>query len=137
MRETDAFSRWGRAMGGGYQVVPNQLLRLQKALGLSSHQLVILLNLSMHWWKKKDLPFITSYNIAKRMGMSRRTVERELRKLAERGYLQKKTLPDHEDMNGEARVGYDLSGLILALEAAPMEIKSGTLQRRIDALRGD
>jgi DNA-binding HxlR family transcriptional regulator len=137
MRETDAFDRWGRAMAGGYQVVPNQLLRLQKSLGLSSHQVVILLNLSMHWWKKKDLPFITSYHIAKRMGMSRRTVERQLRKLCDRGYVQKKTLPDHEDMNGEPRVGYDLSGLILALESSPVEVKSRNLQRRIDALPRD
>jgi DNA-binding transcriptional regulator LsrR (DeoR family) len=83
------------------------------------------------------LPFITSYHIAKRMGMSRRTVERQLRKLCDRGYVQKKTLPDHEDMNGEPRVGYDLSGLILALESSPVEVKSRNLQRRIDALPRD
>jgi DNA-binding transcriptional ArsR family regulator len=137
MRETDGFSKWGQAMGGGYQIVPHQLLRLQKTLGLTSHQLVILLNLSMHWWRKRDLPFITPYHIAKRMGMSRRTVERQLKKLTEMGYLQKKILTGSEDFNGEARVGYDLSGLVSVLESMPIEIKSKTLQRRIDALRGD
>ena len=60
MKETDAFAKWGRVMGGGFQVIPNHLLRLQNHLGLSSLQMVILLNLCMHWWKKEDLPFITA-----------------------------------------------------------------------------
>src|ERR1051325_6644052 len=135
MKETDAFAKWGRVMGGGFQVVPNQLLRFQRTLGLSSLQVVILLNLCMHWWKKEDLPFITAYHIAQRTGMSRRTVERELRKLRAIGYIKKTKLQGSKDINGEARTAYDLSGLVLALESVPLEIKSRTLQRRIDALR--
>jgi len=135
MKETDAFAKWGRVMGGGFQVVPNQLLRFQRTLGLSSLQVVILLNLCMHWWKKDDLPFITAYNIAQRTGMSRRTVERELRKLRAMGYIKKTKLQRIKDVNGEARTAYDLSGLILALESVPLDVKSKTLLRRIDALR--
>jgi DNA-binding transcriptional ArsR family regulator len=137
MKETDAFAKWGRAMAGGYQVVPNQLLRFQKTLGLSSLQVVILLNLGMHWWKKEDLPFITPYHIARRTGMSRRTVERELRKLRAMGYVEKTKLHGTEDINGDARTGYDLSGLILALKSLPVDVKSKNLQRRIDALPDD
>jgi predicted transcriptional regulator len=134
MRDTDAFDRWGRAMAGGYQVVPNQLFRLQNTLGLSSIQVVILLNLSMHWWRKKDLPFITPYHIAKRMGVSRRTIERQLRQLCDIGLVQKRRLDEVEAINGNPRVGYDLSGLISVLEEMPVETKSRKLARRLDAL---
>jgi predicted transcriptional regulator len=121
-------------MAGGYQVVPNQLFRLQNTLGLSSIQVVILLNLSMHWWRKKDLPFITPYHIAKRMGVSRRTIERQLRQLCDIGLVQKRRLDEVEAINGNPRVGYDLSGLISVLEEMPVETKSRKLARRLDAL---
>ena len=133
MDNTDAFDRWGRAMSGGYQVIPNQLLREQQRLRLSSHQVVILLNLSMHWWRREDLPFITPHNIAKRMGVSRRTVERQLKKLCDMGYVERKRVYDEGDVD-DPKVRYDLSGLIRKLESKPVEIKSPALQRRIDAL---
>jgi DNA-binding HxlR family transcriptional regulator len=131
--DTMEFDRWGRAMSGGYQVIPNQLFRQQQRLRLSSHQVVILLNLAMHWWRPKDLPFISPHKIAKRMGVSRRTVERQLKKLCDMGYVERKRVDDEQGVDSP-KVRYDLSGLIRKLESKPIEIKSTTLQRRIDAL---
>jgi len=74
------------------QVIPNLVFLLQNKLHLSSHQLVIVLNLSMHWWKKSDLPFVGPSTMAKRMGTSRRTVERQLKALCDMGLVQKKCL---------------------------------------------
>lgn len=135
--EKDVFERWGESMAGGYQVIPNQLLRLQQKLGLSSHQIVILLNLSMHWWRKKDLPFVGASLIAKRMGISRRTVERQLKDLYDRGLVERKPLP--EAVSGyEDTIGYDLSGLVAELATlTPAEAKSSKLALRIQELRAD
>lgn len=133
--EKDVFDKWGEAMAGGYQIVPNQLLRLQRKLGLSSPQVVILLNLSMHWWKKKDLPFAGPSIIAKRMGVSQRTVERQLKELCDMGLVEKKPLPEHVNGNGHT-TGYDLRRLVTELEALTKnEAKSGKLAGKIKEWR--
>jgi DNA-binding HxlR family transcriptional regulator len=72
--------------------------------------------------------------MAKRMGLSRRTIERQLRQLCDLGLVQKMRLNQIEDIDGNPRVGYDLSGLVASLEGLPVETKSPRLARRIDAL---
>jgi DNA-binding HxlR family transcriptional regulator len=67
------------------------------------------------------------------MGVSRRTVERQLKKLCDMGYVERKRVYDEADVD-DPKVRYDLSGLIRKLESKPGEIKSPALQRRIDAL---
>lgn len=137
-QDTDVFERWGQALAGGFQVVPNELFRLQRMLGLSSHQVVILLNLSMHWWKKKNLPFVGPNIIAKRMGVSRRTVERQLKELCDKGLVQRKPLRESIRANTGYRIGYDLAGLVARLEMmSPDEPKSIKLAERINGLRAE
>lgn len=132
--ETDVFERWGEAMVGGYQLVPNLVFLLQSKLGLSSHQVVILLNLSMHWWRKPDLPFVRPSTLAKRMGISRRTVERQLKALCDMGLVQKKALP--VNARTTATIGYDLAGLVARIEKmAPKEPRSKKVAARINGLR--
>jgi len=133
-KESDVFERWGEAMLGGYQVVPNLIFLLQSKLRLSSHQVVILLNLSMHWWKKSDLPFVRPTTMAKRMGISRRTVERELKGLCDMGLVQKKRLPD--DARTTATIGYDLAGLVVRIERmGPTEPKNRKVAAGINEMR--
>jgi len=124
-------------MAGGYQVVPNLVFLLQNKLRLSSHQLVILLNLSMHWWKKEKLPFVRPSTLAKRMGISRRTVvERQLKLLCDIGLVQKARLPPNARTT--ATIGYDLTGLVTRLERMrPAEAKSPKVAARIDDLRAE
>lgn len=134
LKETDVFERWGEAMGGGYQVVPNLVFLLQNKLGLSSHQVVILLNLSMHWWRKPDLPFVRPSTLAKRMGISCRTVERQLKALCDMGLVQKKALP--VSAKTTATTGYDLTGLVERLERmGPKEPKSMKVAVGIERVR--
>lgn len=133
--ESDVYERWGEAMAGGYQILPNQLLRLQHKLGLSSNQIVILLNLSMHWWKKKDLPFPGPSIMARRMGVSRRTVERQLKELCDMELIEKKPLHKNKRANGFT-MGYDLGGLVARLESMTRgQAKSGKLADRVNELR--
>ena len=104
--------RWGSAISAGFQIAPNVLLRAQRHLGLDTGDVVILLNLAMHWWAPNVLPYPSPTIIANRMGLSKRTIERRLESLQKRGFL--KRLPAED---GERR-RYDLSGMVEKLESA-------------------
>jgi hypothetical protein len=61
-----------------FQIVPDLLLKNQKTLGLNATEMVVLLNVLMHWWHRDQKPFPRSTTIAKRMGITVRTVQRAL-----------------------------------------------------------
>lgn len=110
-------TKWGGAARAGFQLVPNVLFRFQRHLEVDSVDVVILLNLSLHWWGPSSLPFPSPGLIAKRMGVSRRTVERRLRALETRGFL--KRLPARYVVEGKPKVrSFEMSGLVEKLETA-------------------
>jgi len=100
----------------GFQIVPDTLVRAQAYLGLSPVDVVILLNVGMHWWQEDNLPFPRPSVIAKRMGTSTRTVERRLAKLQENGFL-KRLEAEVLTTKGKKKTvrRFDLSGLIQKL----------------------
>src|SRR5436190_4125087 len=66
-------TKWGPAVTGGrygYQVLPDVLLRNQHRLGLTPTDLVVLINILMHWWERAPtrLPHPRPEQIAHRMG---------------------------------------------------------------------
>ena len=69
--------------------MPDLLLKNQTKLGLSATDLVVLINVLMHWWyaDKKPLPRPTI--IAKRMGVTVRTVQRSIAHMEEIGLLMR------------------------------------------------
>ncbi len=81
--------RWGVVTDPGFLVVPYVLLMHQFALGLSSENLNVLLNVLAHWHSAGRMPFPHSHTIAKRMGVSPRTVQRSLSWLAKNDFLAK------------------------------------------------
>lgn len=81
--------RWGHAVDAGFVAVPNALVRAQDKLGLSPTDLVVLLNILMHWWHRDRRPTPRSTAIAKRSGIGHRTVQRSLRRLEKLGLLQR------------------------------------------------
>ena len=111
--KNNQLDKWGTAGRAGYQIVPNVLIRAQRHLGLDATDLVVLLNLTLHWWGAQSHPFPSASIIAKRMGVSRRTVERRLGGLEKKGFI-KKLLPS----DGTMRRRYDLSGMVKKLEPA-------------------
>lgn len=86
--------KWGEAARGGFQAVPDILLKGQKQLGLNSTELVVLLNVLMHWWYRDQKPFPRSTTIAKRMGSDVRTVQRALAKLEELELIERRPGPE-------------------------------------------
>lgn len=81
------YAKYGEASVAGFQAVPDLLFKNQAALGLSPTDLVVLLNVLMHWWYPSKKPFPRSTTISKRMGVTPRTVQRSTNQLEELGLL--------------------------------------------------
>jgi len=82
-------ARWGAALDAGFTAVPNVLLKAQAELQLNHVEMIVLLNILMHWWQPDKMPFPRSSSIADRMGTTQRTVQRALTTLAEKGLVKK------------------------------------------------
>lgn len=118
--------KWGGAAKAGFQLVPNVLFRFQKHLEIDSVDVVILLNLSLHWWGPSSLPFPSPALIAKRMGVSRRTIERRMQALERRGFIKRLPARVLEEGRPKAR-RIEMSGLVEKLEEAALR---GLAQRQ-------
>ena len=88
------YAKYGEAAVAGFQAVPDLLLKHQDTLGLSPTNLVVLLNVLMHWWYPDQKPFPRSTTIARRMGLSPRAVQRSLQKLQRLGLLTREPSED-------------------------------------------
>ncbi len=106
-------AKWGDAIKAGYQVLTDALMKGQHLLKLSTTDIVVIANLNQAWWFNDRLPYLRPQTIAKRMGVSERSVQRSLSRLRQKGYLRQV----HERQeDGTMRYYHDLSGLRLQLE---------------------
>ena len=89
-------AKWGGAVheSSGFVAVPMALLRLQSAYGLSSTDMMVLINLLGHWWEPSSVVFPRSSTIAKRLGVDKRTVQRAINKLQSKGLLEIERVED-------------------------------------------
>lgn len=101
-------ARWGRSTASGFTALPNTLIKAQGELGLKDGELVVLTNLAMHWWSPTAPPFPRTETIAKRMGVTARSVQRHLNSLEKGGFIAR--------VMGRGRSYYDLTGLKEKLE---------------------
>lgn len=106
--------RWGDAIEAGFQVVPDVLLRYQAKLGLAPLDIVILLNVLLHWWSTKELPFPRLATVAARVGVSPRSIERRIVALEKRGFIRR--LPPERQIDGITIRRFDLSGIVTELQ---------------------
>jgi DNA-binding transcriptional ArsR family regulator len=126
---TTQLEKWGKAGRAGFQIIPNVLFRAQSHLKIDCIDVVILLNLSMHWWGPHNLPYPSPQLLAQRVNLSRRTVERHLHDLEKKGLITR--LPARAQQQGRPKVRcFDMSGLVERLESAA----STNLSRR-DAVK--
>lgn len=88
-----AAEKWGdEVLSRGFQIVPDLLLKMQSKLtadGISSPEMVVLLNILMHWWTRESVAFPRPAELARRIGVDRRSVDRALVKLVDKGLLNK------------------------------------------------
>ena len=73
----------------GFQIVPDLLLKKQAALQISAPEMMVLLNVLMHWWTRDSAVFPSADAIAERIGINRRSVDRSVDGLIKKGLLKK------------------------------------------------
>ena len=83
------YEKYGESSVAGFQAVPDLLFKHQYHLGLSPTDVVVLLNVLMHWWYPHKKPFPRPQTIAKRMGVNPRTVQRSLNSLEKLGIIDR------------------------------------------------
>lgn len=124
--------RWGAGLGGGFVVIPSVLLQHQGELGLDCEEMVVLANLLSHWWHDERMPYPRTESIAKRTGISRRTVQRRIKQLEVKGFLKRRAMLSEETARGLTQ--YDLHGTVERLK--PLGVKARETrelnQRRIE-----
>ena len=105
--------KWGAAAAAGWQALPDVLLKNQAKLGLSSTELVLLINILSHWWYPEQLPFPRVTTFAKRMGVTPRTVQRAFESLVAKGLVERRKQVEDE---GRERSVIDPKGLVEKLK---------------------
>jgi DNA replication protein DnaD len=99
--------KFGEVADAGYQPVPDVLLLHQRELGLRSEDLNVLLQITTHWYFPEKMPFPWTSTIAKRMGVSVRSVQRSISRLRKLGLIGQTTT--------EGRPAHDLKPLVETL----------------------
>lgn len=127
--EKRSVSKWGDA-GRSFQLLPDILFKRQTALGLSATDMLVILNITMHWWYSDQRPFPRTSTIAKRMGVEPRTVQRSLKKLSD---LKLVTREKETAEDGSERIVCDLSGLVDRLEQFSATDPDYKVRAKIDA----
>lgn len=132
--ETDWRSeeKWGEAARGGFQIVPDIVLKKQSELGLSATEMLVLLNITSHWWYAEQRPFPRAGTIATRMGVDQRTVQRALKRLEDLGLVRREV---EKGKDGRERTVCDLTGLVAKLEKL-VETDADYLIRRHGPING-
>ena len=83
-------AKWGDAIRSGFQLLPDVLIKNQQKLELNPTDLVVIINLTMHWWYPAQKPYPRSHTIASRMGVDVRTVQQTFEKLRNLNLVQRK-----------------------------------------------
>lgn len=104
---------WGITNRRDFQQIPNALLRNQFRLNLSPLDMLIVLNISLHWWTAENRPYPTIERIARRIGVSRRSVERSIASMERRRLLVR--MPYEVNGDGKKIRRFDLSNLVRAV----------------------
>ncbi|MDX9741670.1 helix-turn-helix domain-containing protein (plasmid) [Thauera butanivorans] len=105
--------KWGPdLMKAGWTVLPNMIFMRQRALGLDSMDINILLILLSHWWTAESLPFPSKKTIAEAIGCDTSTVRRRIQAMEAAGFLKRIERRVEHDRSKTNQ--YDFSGLIKA-----------------------
>lgn len=127
--------KWGSKVAShGYCMVPTILLHAQKRLHIGPAHFAVLIQILDHWWEAERKPFPSKKELALRLGISTRQVQRYLKELEDEGILERKDR--YTDHRGRASNFYDLQGLVeklTAIEPAFSDAKKQARQSRQEA----
>src|SRR5690606_37034863 len=114
--------KWSsKVMDLGFCILPSLLFRAQRRLGLSPTQLAVLVQLADFWWDAGRKPFPKKADLALRLGLSERQVQRYIAELETAGFVQR--IERTASHRGKISNEYDLSGLVEKLTALEPEFR--------------
>lgn len=103
--------KWGKdVIALGFCILPSLLLRAQRRLCLSPTQLAVLIQLADFWWDAGRKPFPKKADLAHRLSLSERQVQRYIAELEEAGLV--KRIERRAAHRGKISNEYDLQGLV-------------------------
>lgn len=110
-RNGTSADKWGaKVIALGFCILPSLLLRAQRRLRLSPTQLAVLIQLADFWWDAGRKPFPKKADLAQRLGLSERQVQRYIAELEEAGFV--KRIERRASHRGKISNEYDLQGLV-------------------------
>jgi hypothetical protein len=114
--------KWGKDVADlGFTMVPSLLFKAQQRLGLSSTQLVVLLQLADHWWDADRNPWPAKDLLSTKMGINPRQVQRVVADLETAGLVRR--IDRYLPKGGKTSNEYDLKGLVRALQKLAPDFK--------------
>jgi len=114
--------KWGpKVMELGFCVLPSLIFRAQRRLGLNPTQLAVLLQLADFWWDAARKPFPKKVDLADRLGLSDRQVQRHIADLESAGFLRR--IERTASHRGKISNEYDLTGFVEKLKALEPEFR--------------
>ena len=120
---------WGKAVySHGYAGIPSIFIQAQRRLGINPTQMNIIIQLLDYWHEPTRRPFPTKKDLSKRIGVTDKTIQNNIRALEQAGLIkrqQRKTAAG--DWNSNI---YDLSGLIDKVRALEPEFAAEKKKRR-------
>jgi len=122
MKNGSLEKKWGDgSLSFGWTALPISLLLNQRKLGLSPLGLNVLLHVLSQWWQKENLPYPSQASIAEKVGVSTRSVQREIAQMKKKGLLKiTKTALSDEKFLG--RNVYDPAPLAAVLQRLSEEL---------------
>jgi DNA-binding transcriptional MocR family regulator len=99
-------------MQGGFTGLPNRILEHYAELGIEPIEMMFIIQVWQFWWGVHD-PYPSMATIAKRMGVSRRQVQRYVGSLRLKGFLE--VNERYLDGRGQATSEYDFEPLLKAV----------------------
>jgi predicted transcriptional regulator len=121
--------KWGEnSLLFGWTAVPVSLLLVQRKLSISPLGLNILMHLLSLWWEKRHLPYPSQSSIAEKIGVSARTVQREIVALKKGGLISVKKTSVHDEKYLGRNI-YDLQPLVEKLGVLSSLLKEESLKK--------
>jgi predicted transcriptional regulator len=112
--------KWGATLtSAGWTALPNVIFQRQRALGLSTLDINILLQLTAYWWESSNLPHPSKTTIANAIGVTPRTIQKRIAEMEKAGFI--KRVARKSERTGSATNLYDFSGLISSCEPFAQE----------------
>jgi len=110
-KSSSAANKWGaKVIALGFCMLPSLLLRAQRRLGLNPTQLAVLIQLADFWWDAGRKPFPKKADLALRLNLSERQVQRYIEQLEKAGFV--KRIERRASHRGKISNEYDLQGLV-------------------------